>query len=98
MLIPTRFKKSTIALTTLTTLAFSPMTNSAGSGGIVSEDTSSMYSAGKKATYSPYAQRNFPDRPLWGDTHLHTAISFDAGTFGASLLPADLIFLPKVKK
>lgn len=98
MLIPTRFKKSTIALTTLTTLALSPMTNSAGSGGIVSEDTSSMFSAGKKATYSPYAQRNFPDRPLWGDTHLHTAISFDAGTFGASLLPADAYLFAKGKE
>jgi hypothetical protein len=30
--------------------------------------------------YSPYAGRNFPTRPLFGDTHLHTAISVDAGT------------------
>ena len=22
-------------------------------------------------TYSPYAGRDFPNRPLWGDTHLH---------------------------
>ncbi|GIC78739.1 DUF3604 domain-containing protein [Moritella sp. F3] len=98
MLIPTTFKKSTIASIAITTLAFSPIANSAGSGGIVSEDTSSMFSAGKKATYSPYAQRNFPDRPLWGDTHLHTAISFDAGTFGASLLPADAYLFAKGKE
>ncbi len=32
--------------------------------------------------YSPYAQRTFPERPLWGDSHLHTALSFDAGGFG----------------
>ncbi len=32
--------------------------------------------------YSPYAQRNFPQRPLWGDNHLHTSLSMDAGGFG----------------
>ena len=35
--------------------------------------------------YSPYAQRNFPSRPLWGDTHLHTGLSMDAGLFGCRL-------------
>jgi len=39
--------------------------------------------------YSPYAGRNYPTRPLFGDTHLHTAASFDAGAFGARLGPGD---------
>ena len=37
--------------------------------------------------YSPYAGRNFPTRVLWGDTHLHTAISLDARAFGCTLGP-----------
>ena len=41
------------------------------------------------SSYSPYAGRNFPTMPLWGDTHLHTGNSFDAGAFGARLTPDD---------
>jgi len=33
-----------------------------------------------KPQYSPYAGRNYPTRVLWGDTHLHTMVSVDAGT------------------
>lgn len=36
-------------------------------------------------TYSPYAQRNFPSNLYWGETHLHTALSPDAGLFGNTL-------------
>jgi hypothetical protein len=42
-----------------------------------------------KRPYSPYAGRNFPTRPFFGDTHLHTGFSFDAGAFGARLSPKD---------
>jgi hypothetical protein len=35
--------------------------------------------------YSPYAHRSFPDKVLWGDTHLHTGLSVDAGLFGCRL-------------
>ena len=39
--------------------------------------------------YSPYAKRNFPSKVYWGDTHLHTGLSLDAGLFGNILGPED---------
>jgi len=36
-------------------------------------------------SYSPYAERDFPDVVYWGDTHLHTSFSMDAGAFGNRL-------------
>ena len=42
-----------------------------------------------RPNYSPYAGRNFPTRPFFGDTHLHTSFSMDAGAFGARLGPRD---------
>src|SRR5215472_12101583 len=41
----------------------------------------------KPPGYSPYAGQNYPNRVLWGDTHLHTANSFDAAAFGNTLGP-----------
>ncbi|MEP4485105.1 MAG: DUF3604 domain-containing protein [Halioglobus sp.] len=32
--------------------------------------------------YSPYAERAFPNNVFWGETHLHTGLSLDAGLFG----------------
>jgi len=52
-------------------------------GVAVSPESFSKNYSGK--VYSPYAQRSFPSRPLWGDTHLHTGLSVDAGLFGARL-------------
>ncbi len=43
----------------------------------------------KEETYSPYAGRNYPTRPLWGDQHLHTSWSPDAAGGGTTLDPAD---------
>jgi hypothetical protein len=43
----------------------------------------------EKPSYSPYAGRSFPDTVYWGDTHLHTTLSFDAGAFGNRLGPEE---------
>ena len=38
--------------------------------------------------YSPFAGAKYPPHPLWGDSHLHTSLSFDAGGFGNRLPPS----------
>jgi len=48
-------------------------------------DRQSMADVYTGKSYSPYAGRGFPGRIYWGDTHLHTAMSFDAGSFGNRL-------------
>jgi hypothetical protein len=42
-----------------------------------------------KQEYSPYINRSYPDRVLWGDTHLHTSYSTDAGMIGNFLGPEE---------
>jgi Protein of unknown function (DUF3604) len=56
--------------------------------GTLDKDSAEKVFPAKRA-YSPYAGRNFPTRPLFGDTHLHTSFSMDAGAFGARLGPVD---------
>jgi hypothetical protein len=53
------------------------------------DETSAMEAFPPKPPYSPYAGRSFPTRPFFGDTHVHTSFSMDAGAFGCRLGPAD---------
>lgn len=39
--------------------------------------------------YSPYADRSFPENVYFGDTHVHTGLSADAGGGGTRLMPRD---------
>ena len=52
-----------------------------------SPDKESLEKAFKAESFSPYANRNYPSQVYWGDTHLHTALSMDAGAFGNRLGP-----------
>jgi hypothetical protein len=44
-------------------------------------------SAERSDNYSPYADQHFPQNVYFGDTHLHTSWSADAGLAGATLGP-----------
>jgi hypothetical protein len=48
-------------------------------------DPSTIRPADKE--YSPYLNHNYPDQVFFGDTHLHTSYSTDAGMFGNTLGP-----------
>jgi hypothetical protein len=45
--------------------------------------------ANPELPYSPYASGPAQTRVYWGDTHLHTGFSMDAGAFGARMGPED---------
>ncbi len=56
-------------------------------------DRSTTLSGEEQENYSPYAGRpaeyqpSYPEQVFWGDTHLHTVYSFDAGAAGTLLTP-----------
>jgi len=72
-------------------IALSLVLNVAGADtvGLPAPDADNSAAFKSQKHFSPYAGRNFPTRVFWGDTHLHTGMSFDAGAFGARLLPRD---------
>ena len=43
----------------------------------------------ESASYQAYPDKDFPNQVLFGDTHLHTAFSPDAGLIGATMTPDD---------
>ena len=44
----------------------------------------------QKKEYSPYLDQSFPNRVLWGNTHVHTSFSFDSGLMGVTLGPEQM--------
>ena len=61
------------------TLAVSLPAAAQDAGAASAEDLAPLYPG---TTYSPYADRPFPSGLFWGETHVHTGLSLDAGLFG----------------
>ncbi len=57
--------------------------------GIMNPDSAAK--AFPKRGFSPYAGRHYPTRVFWGDQHVHTGWSADAGAFGATLGPEEAL-------
>jgi hypothetical protein len=66
------------------TLALAVLSVAAAAQPAVGQDMSpqkeAVAQAHAKKEYSPYVGREYPTQVFWGDTHLHTGISVDAGT------------------
>jgi len=60
-------------------------------GDIGAINTEAAAKAFPKRGFSPYAGRNYPTRPLFGEQHLHTGWSADAGAFGCTLGPEEAL-------
>ncbi|HSR91723.1 MAG TPA: DUF3604 domain-containing protein, partial [Gemmatimonadales bacterium] len=86
-LLSTQASRIIVAVTTLLATAIwaasPPAAYAQDTGTLDSASAAKAFPA--KPPYSPYAGRNYPTRPLFGDTHLHTSFSMDAGAFGARL-------------
>ncbi|MGD8788511.1 MAG: DUF3604 domain-containing protein, partial [Burkholderiales bacterium] len=51
-----------------------------------------------KKEYSPYLYQSYPNRVFFGDTHLHTSYSTDAGMVGNTLGPEDALRFARGEK
>ena len=48
-----------------------------------------LATAENQPEYSPYLNDDFPNQVFFGDTHLHTSYSADAGFVGTTLAPEE---------
>src|ERR1043165_6206209 len=55
------------------------------------KDNVALTDGAQQASYLPDANRTYPTRVLWGDEHVHTGWSVDAGLAGATLTPDDAV-------
>ena len=81
-----RYRLETLSLTVATVSIL------AISGPAIAEDSSAPNypaASGEKIEYSPYPEQNYPNSVYFGDTHLHTSYSTDAGMVGCTLGPED---------
>jgi hypothetical protein len=74
--------RSSLAVATLLCASTAVAQNYLGDIAIEEEDVS----LGERH-YSPFLDQSYPNRVFWGDTHLHTSYSTDAGMIGNTLGP-----------
>jgi len=85
---------ATLAVATALALAACGQANSPQQGADATKAAPAAPNASTAANagaYLPDPNRKYPERVLWGDQHVHTGWSADAGLFGATLSPEDTV-------
>ena len=83
-----------LALLVACAVASAQQTATTGDAGRLDEEAAARVFPTERS-YSPYAGRTFPMRSFFGETHLHTSLSFDAGMMGTRIGPEDAYRLAK---
>ncbi len=68
---------------------------SCGCNGNQSSKDAAGNSKGSKSGSAKVVESAYPDKVLWGDTHLHTSLSADAGASGTTVGPEDAVRFAK---
>jgi len=76
-----------LAVLSLSLFAYSESSSAASSNSVAAQDAPPP--GDKKVEYSPYPEKSFPNNVFFGDTHLHTSFSTDAGMVGNIRGPED---------
>src|SRR3990172_10378051 len=83
-------KDRTMKTKTIKTLALAGLTAASPAPlGLADFDVNKEELNKPERNYSPGVGQNFPLRVFWGDTHLHTSYSTDAGMIGNTLGPEE---------
>ena len=82
----TNIRLSGVMMPSLASMAFMALVGTYAAAQDTSGITADIY---KGRPYSPYADRAFPTNVYFGDTHVHTGLSPDAGGSGTTLMPRD---------
>ena len=78
----------TLVIFALAAVLFNPLFSYGGDqsvGAMQGVDKAALEKRFGNKPYSPWAESGFPRQIYWGDTHLHTGLSVDAGLFGCRL-------------
>lgn len=84
-------KRATSPATLLASVSLSVLAGCSSEASQPKAPIAAMTAVAAQGSYLPDPNRKYPERVLWGDEHLHSGWSVDAGVSGATLGPEDAV-------